>query len=53
MVFYYIDISGLSHWEKVILINGIEKLPIQVLTPDLPFLVATEFKNYFKSLLQS
>lgn len=35
------------------LINCVGKLPIQVLTPDLPFLIAISVKYYFKSPLQS
>lgn len=47
------DFNGPSHWEKAILINCTGKLRIQVLTPDLPFLIAIKVKYYFKSPLQS
>lgn len=47
------NLNGLSQRERAFLIKHIRKLPIDVLTPDLPFLAATKVNYYLKNPPQS
>lgn len=47
------NLNGLSQRERAFLIKHIRKLPIDVLTPDLPFLAAAKVNYYLKNPPQS